>query len=46
LIVQSLIDLGDFIHPLLTLLMLQFENLRVRPVKVVCNVRYLLIEPL
>jgi hypothetical protein len=46
LFVQTPVNLGDFLHPLLTLRMLKFEYLRVRPVKVVCNVRYLFIEPL
>lgn len=46
LIVESLIDPGDFSHPLLTFQMLHFEYLVVRPVEVVCDVRYLFIEPL
>jgi len=41
-----LIDFGNLCDPALTLGMLKRQNLGVRPVKVICNVRYLLIEPL
>jgi hypothetical protein len=46
LIVEALVDFCDFLNPALALLVVQFENLRVRPVKVISNIRYLLIEPL
>lgn len=46
LVVEPAIDPGNFRHPLLTLQMLHFEYLVVRPVKVVCDIRYLFIEPL
>jgi hypothetical protein len=46
LLVETLVDFCDFLNPALTLKVVQFENLCVRPVKVISNVRYLLIEPL
>jgi len=46
LIVEPRVNSRDFSYPLLTLRMIQFQNLGVRPVKVICNVRYLFIEPL
>jgi hypothetical protein len=46
LIVESLVDLGDLGDPTTALGVLQRQNLLVRPVKVIGNVRYLLIEPL
>jgi hypothetical protein len=39
------IDLCDLHHPALALVMLDRQDLFVRPVKVIRNVRYLLIEP-
>jgi hypothetical protein len=46
LVVEALVDFGDFLNPALALKVIQFENLCVRPVKVISNIRYLLIEPL
>lgn len=46
LFVESLVDFADFIHPLLTFSMFERENLFMRPVEVICNVRYLFVEPL
>jgi hypothetical protein len=46
LFVESPVDLGDLCDPALTLAVFERENLVVRPVKVIGNVRYLLIEPL
>ena len=46
MLVQTLIYLGYLTHPLLALRMFQLKNLSVRPVKVICDVRYLFIEPL
>src|SRR5205085_4463076 len=45
LLVEPLIDPGDFRHPLLTLQVLHSEYLVVRPVEVISNVSYLFIEP-
>jgi len=41
-----LIDLRNLADPALSLSVLQRQYLLVRPVKVICNIRYLLIEPL
>jgi hypothetical protein len=46
LIVESLVDLRDLGDPSLSLAVFKREDLIVRPVKVIGNVRYLLIEPL
>jgi hypothetical protein len=46
LVVQALVDLGDLGDPALAFGVLQRQNFLVRPVKVIRNVRYLLIEPL
>ena len=46
LIIESLVDLRDLGDPSLALAVFEREELIVRPVKVICNVRYLLIEPL
>jgi hypothetical protein len=45
-IVESLVDFGYLFNPALSFQVVQLQNLRVRPVKVISNVRYLLIEPL
>jgi len=44
--VETPIDLRNLGNPTLPLGMVQRQNLLVRPVKVIGNVRYLLIEPL
>jgi len=44
-IVESPIDLCDLVDPALSLGVLEPENLLVRPVKVIRDVRYLLVEP-
>jgi hypothetical protein len=46
LLIEALIDLRNLHDPALTLGVLQRQNLFVRPVKVIRNVGYLLIEPL
>jgi hypothetical protein len=46
LFIEALIDLGNFRDPALAFGVLQSQNLFVRPVKVIGNIRYLLIEPL
>jgi hypothetical protein len=46
LLVEAMIDLCDLRDPALTLGVLQRKNLFVRPMKVISNVRYLLVEPL
>jgi len=46
LFIESPIDLGDLSDPALALAVFEREDLVVRPVKVIGNVRYLLIEPL
>jgi len=46
LVVEALVDFRDLLDPALALKVVQFENLCVRPVKVISNIRYLLIEPL
>jgi hypothetical protein len=40
-LVQAAVDLRDLRHPTSTLLMLEFQDLGMRPMKVICNVRYL-----
>ncbi len=40
------VDFGDLIDPLLTLAMIQVHDLVVWPVKVVCDVGYLLEQPI
>ncbi|MEN3334219.1 MAG: hypothetical protein V7641_3584 [Blastocatellia bacterium] len=45
LLIEPFVDPGDFRHPLLTLQMLQREDLVVRPVEVISDVSYLFIEP-
>jgi hypothetical protein len=46
LFVETLVDLCNLGNPTLALSMLQRQNSLVRPMKVIRNVRYLLIEPL
>jgi len=46
LLVEAPVDLGDFRDPALALAVLQRQDLRVRPMKVECHIRYLLVEPL
>jgi hypothetical protein len=46
LLVEALIDLSDLRDPALALGVLQRKNLFVRPMKVIGDVRYLLVEPL
>ena len=46
LVIETLVDLCDLLHPTLALRMIQRQDLLMRPVKVVRNIRYLLIEPL
>jgi len=46
LLVEALVDLGDFAHPAPPLAVLQREDLVVRPVEMKSYVRYLLMEPL
>jgi hypothetical protein len=46
LLVEAPVDLGDFRDPTLALAVLQRQHLRVRPMKMECDIRYLLIEPL
>lgn len=46
LIVETLIDFCDLGDPALALAVLKRQDLRVRPMKVVRHVRYLLVEPL
>ena len=46
LLIEALVDLGNLHNPALALGMLQNQNLVVRPVEVISDVRYLLIEPL
>jgi len=46
LLIEALIDLRNLHDPALALGVLQRQNLFVRPVKVIRNVGYLLIEPL
>jgi len=46
LVIETLVDPGNFSYPTLALGMFQRQNLFVRPMKVIRNVRYLLIEPL
>jgi hypothetical protein len=46
LVIETVVDLCNLGNPTLAFRMLQRQNLLVRPVKVIRNVRYLLIEPL
>jgi hypothetical protein len=46
LIVKPLVDFGDLANPAIAFSVFQMKYLVVRPVKVIRNVRYLLIEPL
>ena len=46
LVVETLVDLGNLGNPTLALSVLERHDLLVRPMKVIRNVRYLLIEPL
>jgi hypothetical protein len=46
LLVQAAVDLRDLRDPLLSLTVFEPEDLLVRPVKVIGDVRYLLTEPL
>jgi hypothetical protein len=46
LVVEALVDLCNLGDPTLALGVLQRQNFLMRPVKVIGNVRYLLIEPL
>jgi hypothetical protein len=46
LFIETLVDPGDLGDPALTLAMFKRQDLLVRPMKVIGDVRYLLIEPL
>jgi hypothetical protein len=46
LFVEPPVDLRDLLDPTLPLGVLEPENLLVRPVEVIRDVRYLLVEPL
>jgi len=46
LVVEPAIDLRDLLDPALAFAMLQAQDLLVRPVKVIRDIRDLLIEPL
>ena len=46
LLIEALIDLRNLHDPALALGVLQGQNLFVRPMKVIGNVGYLLVEPL
>jgi len=46
LVVQTLVDLCNLGDPTLAFGMLQRQDFLVRPVKVIRDVRYLLVEPL
>jgi hypothetical protein len=46
LVVETLVDLCNLGNPALAFGMLQRQYFLVRPVKVIRNVRYLLIEPI
>ena len=46
LVVEALVDLGNLADPTLAFGVFQRQDFVVRPVKVIRNVRYLLIEPL
>jgi len=46
LVIKAPVDLGDLGDPALALRVRQRQDFFVRPVKVIGNVRYLLIEPL
>jgi hypothetical protein len=45
LFVEAPIDLGDLPYPLLAFLVLEGQDLLMRPVEMIGNVRYLLVEP-
>jgi hypothetical protein len=45
-LIETLIDPGDLFYPSLAFAVFEREELIVRPVKVIRDVRYLLIEPL
>ena len=45
-VVQAAIDLDDFLDPTPTLAVLQAQDVVMRPVKVVRQIRYLFVEPL
>ena len=44
--IEAPVDLCNLRHPTLALGVLQGQDLLMRPVKVIRNVRYLLVEPL
>jgi len=46
LFVEALVDFGNLCNPTLTLAVFERQDLLVRPVKVIGDIRYLLIEPL
>jgi hypothetical protein len=46
LFIETRVDRGDSFHPLPSIGMLQGENFFERPVKVVSDVGYLLVEPI
>ena len=46
LFVEALVDLGDLGDPTLAFSMLERQDLLVRPMKVIGDICYLLIEPL
>jgi hypothetical protein len=43
--VEPSIDLGDFRHPSPAFEMIEPDNLLMRPVKMIRNIRYLLVQP-
>jgi hypothetical protein len=45
-VVQAAIDLDDLLHPARALAMLEVQDLVVRPMKVIRQIRYLFVEPL
>src|SRR5262245_6609978 len=45
-VVQAAIDLDDLLHPARAFAMLEVQDLVVRPMKVIRQVRYLFVEPL
>jgi hypothetical protein len=46
LLVQARVDADDLRDPALPLTMLERQNLRVRPIEVKRDIRYLLVQPL
>ena len=46
LLIQAPVDLCDLGDPVFPFLVFEPEDLLVRPVKVICDVRHLLAEPL